>query len=177
MRRSAAGRLIEGSAAKWVAMLLLVGLSSGVRADLVASINQVRAAGCEAKEGGIASLRIAPRLDATACSVGGAVPLQTALKQAGYRSKKSVALHVSGAIDDAALAKILRQRYCTTIIDAAFREIGIHRDAGNVWVVLAAPFAPPGANDRAPQKNALRRCGRWTWHGPCHCSPIRAGGL
>ncbi len=130
-------------------MLLLVGLTSGAHADLVASINGVRAGGCDGKQGGIASLRTAPRLDATARSVSGAVPLQSALKQAGYRSMKSAVLHVSGAIDDAALAKILQQRYCTTIIDAWFREIGIHRAAGNVWVVLAAPFAPPGAHDRA----------------------------
>ncbi|MFM9887362.1 MAG: CAP domain-containing protein [Burkholderiales bacterium] len=130
-------------------MLLLFGLTSGARADLVASINGVRASGCEGQQGGIASVRIAPRLDATARAVGGSVSLQIALKQAGYRSMKSAVLHASGTIDDAAVAKILRERYCTTIIDAAFREIGIHRKSGNVWVVLAAPFAPPGAHDSA----------------------------
>ncbi|MFN0304232.1 MAG: CAP domain-containing protein [Burkholderiales bacterium] len=132
-----------------IAALLVFGLAGGAHADLVTSINHVRAAGCEAKQGGIASLRIAPRLGATARSVGGAVPLQRALKEAGYRSRKSAVLQVSGAIDDAALAKILQQRFCATLIDGAFREIGIHRDAGAVWVVLAAPFAPPGAHDRA----------------------------
>lgn len=146
---SAARELIEDSAALCVGVLLFLGLASSAHADLVASINGVRAGGCEGKQGGIALLRNAPRLDATARSVGGAVPLQSALKQAGYRSMKSAALHVSGAIDDAVLAKILQQRYCTTIIDASFREIGIHRDPGNVWVVLAAPFAPPSANDSA----------------------------
>ncbi len=132
-----------------VVTLSLLAAANGTHADLVASINRVRSTGCDGKRVGIAALRAEARLDAAARAVAGTVPLQRALQEADYRSVKAVVLHISGNIDDAGLARTLQERYCTSIADSAFRDIGVFRNRGNFWAVLAAPFTAPGTPDRA----------------------------
>lgn len=45
----------------------------------------------------------------------------------------------AGAQAEATLAK---QSYCEPLQDAAMKEVGIYLDARQVWIVMAAPFAP-----------------------------------
>ncbi len=133
----------------FVVLLTLLGVASSARADLVKTVNDIRASGCDGRSGGLAPLRAEPRLAAAARAMAGAATLDNALKEARYRSVKAVVLHVSGTADDAGIVRLLRERHCAAIADTAFREIGIFRSQGSMWAVLAAPFAAPGAADRA----------------------------
>ena len=56
---------------------------------------------------------------------------------------RSSALSISGDGAGAqAEAMLAKQSYCEPLQDAAMKEVGIDRDARQVWVVMAAPFAP-----------------------------------
>jgi len=69
--------------------------------------------------------------------------LQQSLHASGYRAQNSRALNITGAAVGVQAAAILaRQTYCTALQHAQLTEVGVYLDARQLWVVMAAPFAP-----------------------------------
>jgi uncharacterized protein YkwD len=75
------------------------------------------------------------------------VSLHQALSSAGYSAAQSSAIHLAGAVSDAAIARILAADYCGRLTDRNLREIGTQRQRRDAWIVLASPVAVPSARD------------------------------
>jgi uncharacterized protein YkwD len=140
-------------------------------ADVVSSINKVRAQGCPGRPGGEAPLAESRQLDAIARELEHGIDLQRAEKEAHYLAETSASLEMSGVPDDSALERVLNKQFCSAATGPEFREIGIYRRGDALWIVLVQPFTPPSAGDApAVSRRVLeltnaararaRRCGR-----------------
>jgi uncharacterized protein YkwD len=110
------------------------------RGSLLDNINSVRAGGCDGRRGLSTPLRSNRQLDSVAKRVAGGARLRDAMKDAGYRALHSSLMFISGAKDNADIARTLGQRACGELRNEDVREIGIETRGDNVWVVFAAPF-------------------------------------
>jgi uncharacterized protein YkwD len=132
-------------AASLAAATVLLALSAAARADLQDIVNRARMQRCPLP------VRIplidSPRLRQAAQRVAAGVSLHQALSSAGYLAAQSAAVHLSGAVSDAQVARILGADYCGTLTDRRMSEIGVQRHGRDVWIVLAAPVAVPSARD------------------------------
>ena len=79
------------------------------------------------------------------------------MKEAGYRATRSNALWFKGDGVGAQVAGMLaKQSYCQQLQDAAATEVGIYLDARQIWIVMAAPFAPSvGVSEQAAGQRVL----------------------
>ncbi len=111
------------------------------RSNLIDTINAVRADGCGGRRGVTTPLRASRKLDSVARRVSRGEQLKAALSDSGYRALRSSSMFMSGTDDNAEIARTLAQRACGELRNEDVREIGVERRGGNVWVVLAAPFA------------------------------------
>jgi uncharacterized protein YkwD len=69
--------------------------------------------------------------------------LLESLKAADYRATRSVVVSVAGdGIGPRAGDVLAKKGYCPQLQNAALTEIGLYADARQVWIVMAAPFAP-----------------------------------
>jgi uncharacterized protein YkwD len=88
-------------------------------------------------------LRPQAALERVAADLARGDNLEQSLSAAGYRSTRSSALSITGDGVGAQAAQMLASKsYCRQLQDAAMTEVGIYQDARQVWVVMAAPFAP-----------------------------------
>ena len=110
------------------------------RTSLIDTINAVRADGCGGRRGIAVPLRASRKLDSVAKRIARGEQLKAALTASGYRALRSSSMFMSGADDNAEIARTLAQRACGELRNEDVREIGVERRGGNVWVVLAAPF-------------------------------------
>jgi hypothetical protein len=62
------------------------------------------------------------------------VPLHQALSSAGYLAAQSSAVHLTGAVSDGEVARILAADYCGTLTDRRLSEIGAQRHGRDVWI-------------------------------------------
>ena len=125
-------------------LLLLAVPLDAAAADLYAAINRLRAGGgnCAAGED-LPPLKPQAALERVARDLSRGGDLGQSEKENGYRAARSRALKISGEGIDARAEGILsRPGYCPQLQEAAMTEIGIYQDARQVWIVLAAPFAP-----------------------------------
>ena len=155
-----------------VLVLLATGASPchAAAADFLADINALRARGCAGHPGTGPALRQVPGLDRAAKALAAGRRLAQALEDAGYIAVQSVMLEATGS--DAEIMQQLGRRGCATIVDPAYRDIGIATRPGRAWIVLAMPLVPPAASEAAnvgrrvlelvnDARASARRCG-WT---------------
>jgi uncharacterized protein YkwD len=135
-----------------IVLALLVAIPPPARADTLDAANWGRLRGCRGGAG-LTALRSAPALQAAAKRLAGGDSLRGALAAAGYAAAQSSELHLNGAVNDADVSRALTANYCSTLIDARLRDIGIARRGRETWIVLAAPVTFPGVADAA----AIRR--------------------
>ncbi len=153
-------------------VLLLAAVFNAAASDLYSEINRLRAG-----EGDCAVLENLPplkpqaALERVARDLSQGNNLQQSLKAAGYRATRSRALSILGnGVGARAAGLLAKQSYCQQLQDAAMTEIGIYLDARQVWIVMAAPFAPsvglsgPAAGQRVLDlvnhaRAAPRHCG------------------
>jgi uncharacterized protein YkwD len=139
------------------------------RADLVATVNAIRAEGCGTKLGPQPALRPSAALSRAAEALAAGRNFRDAMSDSGYRAAQSAMLEVAGD-SDAVIAKALAGRGCKDIAVASYRELGVAARPGRAWVVLAAPLAPPASADAAgvgrrvlalvnEARASARRCG------------------
>ena len=112
--------------------------------DLYAEINRLRAGEghCAIAEN-LPPLKPQAALEYVARALARGDRLQQSLTAAGYRATRSSAFSISGdGVGARAAALLAKQSYCPQLQNAAMMEIGIYLDARQVWIVMAAPFAP-----------------------------------
>ena len=140
-------------------------------ADIVSSVNKVRAHGCLGQPGGEAPLHASPQLDAIARQLEGGIDLQRAEKAAHYFAETAASIRISGDPDDSDVERVMGNQFCSTVTGPELRQIGIYHGRTAVWVVLAQPFTPPQTRDATAvsrrvleltndARSHARRCGR-----------------
>jgi uncharacterized protein YkwD len=139
-------------------------------ADIVSSINKVRAQGCPGRRGGEAPLRQNRQLDAVARQLARGIDLRRAEKEANYHAVSSASVEISGVPDGGDIERIVGRQFCSASTEPDFREIGTFRRGTDVWIALAKPFTPPLVRDAAATSRRVleltndarahaRRCG------------------
>ncbi len=124
-------------------LLLAVPLDAAAR-DLYAAINRLRAGGgnCAAAEN-LPPLKPQAALERVARDLSQGADLKQSEKENGYRATRSRALNITGeGIDARAEGILARPGYCPQLQDAGLTEVGIYLDQRQLWIVIAAPFAP-----------------------------------
>jgi uncharacterized protein YkwD len=125
-------------------VLLLAVCFDAAADDLYSAINRLRAgAGNCAAVKHLPPLMPQAALERVAADLARGGQLQQSLNAAGYRSTRSSALNIRGdGVGAQAAAMLSNQSYCPKLQDPVMAEIGIYLDARELWVVMAAPFAP-----------------------------------
>lgn len=125
-------------------LLLLAVCFDAAASDLYAAINRLRAGGGScAVAGQLPPLMPQGALERVARELAQGSKLQQSLDATGYRATRSRALSIRGKGVGARAEGILADHaYCRQLQDAVMTEIGIFLDASQIWIVLAAPFAP-----------------------------------
>ena len=125
-------------------LLLLAACFDAAASDLYTAINRLRAGeGSCAATGKLPPLKQQAGLERVARDLAQGEKLQQSLHEAGYRAVRSKTLSIRGEGVGAKAAGLLaKQSYCPQLQDAAMTEVGIYLDARQVWIVMAAPFAP-----------------------------------
>lgn len=153
---------LQGFASRWLkpivaalaALACLAALSAGpataqtntpTAPSMLQALNDIRAKGCGGKSLPVTALQHNPRLSAAAARVAGGAPLAQALKASAYRSPRTTLIALSGFTGEQASAQGAANHSCGTLMDAEFTESGFFVQGSQVWIVLAVPFAPPGA--------------------------------
>lgn len=123
--------------------MLLVAFSAMAQTDgVVRMLNRLRA------PGGTCAVQAPPvaqnaALDEAAARLARGMPLETALQAAGYRATQAQAITAGGdRVGAAELEALLARRFCAQLGKPALTEAGVHGNGRQVWIVLAAPFAP-----------------------------------
>jgi uncharacterized protein YkwD len=169
---------------------LLAGLILPVaaHADWPQVLSSARTAGCHTAHGGeqsLAALRPDARLDRIAAELGRGTSLASAITHGSYRATRSAEIAITGALDEAAVARVLVASYCAILTDPALRDVGFARSADRLWIVLAQPLVVPSERDSAAidahllaavnaARAAGRRCGG-RYYGPS--PPLTANAL
>jgi uncharacterized protein YkwD len=130
-----------------VTLLALAPLTAA--ADIVSSVNKVRAQGCPGRHGGVAPLRETRQLDAVARQLARGIDLRRAEKDANYHAVSSASVEISGVPDSGDIEHIVARQFCSASTEPDFREIGTFRHGTDVWIALAKPFTPPLVRDSA----------------------------
>ena len=139
-------------------LLLLAVCFDAAASDLYAVINRLRAGegNCAVAEQ-LPPLKPQAALERVARDLSRGDKLQQSLKAVGYRATRSSALSISGdGVGARAAGMLAKQSYCQQLQDAAMTEVGIYLDARQVWIVMAAPFAPSvGMSEQAAGQRVL----------------------
>jgi uncharacterized protein YkwD len=125
------------------ALLSLIGAAHADSA-LIAAINEFRAQpqSCEGSKAEPVG-PLVPNAALSRVQFSASDPLQDALKRAGYHAARAQAVVVTGPGNASAAMGLLRNRYCSALLNAEFAEIGVSR-SGNTWqLVLARPLLAP----------------------------------
>ena len=131
--------------------LLLLSLATiplAARADVVGAVNEARLHGCHTNPATTPRLRENSKLNAAARRLAGGESLQNAAKKAGYRSVTSASLQITNVLEDRDIERIVARQFCAQITASDLRDIGTYRQGPDVWLLVAAPFAPPTPRDR-----------------------------
>lgn len=163
------------AASAWALALLAASGQAHAQADLAShpgllrDINAVRQQGCEGQPGKAAPLRENAALSAAAARLASGDRLDEAMKAARYRAVSGAQIILRGA-GATLLTRASLGTSCSLLTQADLTEAGFHQHAAQTWIVVAAPFLPPGAaqaNDVQSRVLALvnearakpRRCG------------------
>jgi uncharacterized protein YkwD len=139
-------------------LLLLAVCFDAAASDLYTAINRLRAGeGNCAVAGRLPPLKPEAALERVARDLARGDQLQQSLNAAGYRATRSSTLSIRGdGVGTQAAGMLAKQSYCQHLQDAAMTEVGIYLDARQVWIVMAAPFAPlVGVSEQAAGQGVL----------------------
>jgi uncharacterized protein YkwD len=140
-------------------LLALVGLVVGFQtanADVLTAVNGARQRGCR-PFAMRPPFQSNPMLQRAAGRLAGGADLRDALTSAGYVASESSSLHLSGAVNDAQITRMLTANYCRTLTDPKLRDLGAERRGHDVWILLAAPVSMPAAVDAASVSHQILR--------------------
>ena len=83
-----------------------------------------------------------PALERAALDLARGQTLPDSLKESGYRATASLFISISGPDISEGAVSVLEKQYCKQLLGAELVDIGIYQDARQLWIVMAAPFAP-----------------------------------
>ena len=112
---------------------------------LLRALNAARLEGCEGHAGPATPLRENTRLSAAAARIAGGSQLDDSLQASDYRAMRVAQITLRGYTGPAALAQGAVDSSCAAVTDGELAEAGFHQRGTQTWLVLAAPFSPPGA--------------------------------
>ncbi len=138
---------------------------------LLRALNSTRQQGCNGQAGPRNVLTENARLSEAAARVAGGSTIDDALKASDYRAVKAAQIMVKGYRDAVAQARGAVGNFCDVFMRADLSDAGFHQRGTQTWIVVAAPFTPPGAGqaddvqqDVLAMVNAARatsrRCGK-----------------
>ena len=122
--------------------VLVLGLNAHAQTDYVlAIVNHLRTPGgaCAANASPLIS---SSALDLAASRAAHGSELEAALKASAYRATAAQLISISGEAVRARLQALLAGKFCAQVGDAKLAELGVHETRNQLWMVLAAPFAP-----------------------------------
>jgi len=131
-----------------VALLSGAPASASDSQQLIALLNQYREAPqtCAGKPTEVAGPLVADERLARV-QLAPSVQLQDALQQVGYQPATVKVLTLSGPDSVEAAFEGFKQRYCASLLDVQYADVGAQH-TGNTWqVILARPFLPSGMPD------------------------------
>ncbi len=120
--------------------------SAAAQADVVASLQALRAGGCGGTTAAAPPLQRSPILDRAAREwAAGAAP-DAALQTVGYAQRALATFHLTAAA--ASTDQLLHSVDCRKAADATLREFGLYQRGTQSWLVLAAArvMGPAGQN-------------------------------
>lgn len=127
--------------------------SFAAHADVREALGWARQQGCarpaSAGAARLTPVREDPRLDRIAVELARGVSLARALIRGTYRATRAAEIVLTGRLSDADVSSTLLGNDCATLTDPAWRDYGLARSGGRLWIVLAAPLAVPRAEDAA----------------------------
>ena len=123
----------------WVSVVLVLACEA-FAADPYDVVNRLRAGegSCMVAQKP-APLKPQPALEGAAAALARGQSLQDSLKASGYRATKSRYIGITGG---GRVFAALEKKYCSDLVDPAYSDVGIYYDSGQLWIVMAAPFAP-----------------------------------
>jgi uncharacterized protein YkwD len=110
--------------------------------DPMSVVNGLRERGCAGAPGVGARVRPHPALDDAARELARDGRLEEALDRAGYPAASSSAFHVRGSREDDAIRRVLAARFCESVNNPRFDEVGVFARGGETWIVLAVRRPP-----------------------------------
>ncbi len=145
-RRAGSSNGYAGCAAGVATLGLSLGAAlahAAAEPDLYGAINRMRAGETTcARSANLQPLAAKPELERAAAALARGGTLASSVANAGYRALRSVSISVVGSVREGQLTPLLESRYCAEVLDPDAADIGIHQAGRQVWIVLAAPFAP-----------------------------------
>ena len=128
-----------------------------VLANVVDITNAVRSKGCGWQSVAHRPVLAHRQLNEAARRLSGGDSLQEATSKSGYRARQSASIVFQHTNGDADIARMLAQRFCRIVADPDLREIGVYQRGDKTWMVLAAPFSPPAADDAPAVAHRVRQ--------------------
>ena len=123
------------------AVLATLSCDAFAATDLYDAINRLRAGegACMVAQKA-APLARQPALERAAVGLSRGQSLRDSVRESGYRATASRFISITGAGGRA--VAVLERKYCEPLLDGALVDIGIYQDGRQLWIVMAAPFAP-----------------------------------
>lgn len=140
-------RILIGCVFSSISLLVAHPAHAKGNARLVDLINAYRAAPrmCDGKQPlPMAPLAAHPALARVEVATG--TFLEQAIERSGYQVAKAEAIFVSGPADAAAVMASIERKYCRTLLNQDFSDIGAVRTGDSWLIVLAQPAPPPALN-------------------------------
>jgi uncharacterized protein YkwD len=125
------------------AILVVLSCNAVAAADPYEALNRLRAGdgACMVAQRP-APLTRQPALEHAAAGLARGQSLRDSLKAAGYRATASRFISIIGAGAGGIAFAQLERKYCPGLLDGTLVDAGVYYDARQLWIVLAAPFAP-----------------------------------
>src|SRR5581483_7467204 len=108
-----------------VALFLLL-CPTAVLADAIGAVNGARTAYCGFSRAAHPALIESRKLDAIARRLARGESLDQAELRADYRAARTVLIRISGAVDDAAIERLVGERFCGQLADPRLQRIGAY---------------------------------------------------
>jgi hypothetical protein len=127
-------------------------------ADLIGMINDYRSAPreCEGRREPVAR-PLAPSPTLAAVDPGRDGRFGEALKASGYRAATATSILFSGPGNASAIRRLIEARYCRTLLDPRYSQIGVARSGTSWRINLARPLVPEGLGDWREAGQAVLR--------------------
>lgn len=151
---------------------LAAGSASAEENELTALINEYRGTPqtCEGKRHAAAG-PLAPNAALSGVRIDPGVALEDALKEAEYQAAHVQTITVSGPPHARGVMAFIKKRYCNSLLDTRYAEIGVAREGADWRIVLAQPLLSPDLGDWQEAgmrvlelvndaRSKLRLCGR-----------------